>query len=249
MNAFRPFGLILLTLFSFTAPAQQMAGVVSYNRVEYWTKIYSRATYLSREEKDRIQQTFKNDDGETTKMKLLFTPDQSLYTYESEQAQTDDGRYSWRHSDYIIQRNFKDEKKTEIEETLGKTYLIEDSLRAPNWKVMNQIKDIAGHICMKAVTEDTVRNQKITAWFAQDIPVPAGPERYFGLPGLILELDLNDGDVLITATKIDFKDVSKDVVLAKKPKGRKLTDAGYDKLIGDYIKDSIKGHRFPYIRY
>lgn len=251
MNAFRTIALILLTLLSLTAPAQQTAGIVSYNRVEYWTKIYAGLTFLSREEKDRIEQTFKNDNESTTKMKLLFTPDQSLYTYESEQAQSDDGRYSWRNSDYIIQRNFKDEKKTEIEETLGKTFVVEDSLQMPNWKVMNQIKDIAGHICMKAVTEDPIKNQKVTAWFAQDIPVQAGPERYFGLPGLIMELDINDGAVVITATKVEFKDVSKEVALPKKLKGKKLTGSEYSKLIHEHIQDSIKAHRNPYwaIRY
>jgi GLPGLI family protein len=127
---------------------------------------------------------------------------------------------------------------------------VDDSLHTPKWKVMNQIKDVAGYICMKAVTEDTVKKQKITAWFAGDIPISAGPERYFGLPGVILELDINEGDVVITATKIEFKKLDKELIIPK-TKGKKIKDADYDALLRKHLKDSIKSQRNPYwaIRY
>jgi GLPGLI family protein len=98
---------------------------------------------------------------------------------------------------------------------------------------------------MKAVTVDTVKKQTITAWFAQDIPVQAGPERFFGLPGLILELDVNDGDVTIIASKVEFKKLTNEFSL-KKMKGKKISDAEYNKIIADFIKESIKGERNPY---
>jgi GLPGLI family protein len=128
---------------------------------------------------------------------------------------------------------------------LGKTYIVDDTLHTPTWKILNQIKEVAGYICMKAETVDTVKNQKITAWFAQDIPVMAGPERYFGLPGLILELDINEGDVTIVASKVEFKKLTNEFNL-KKIKGKKISDAEYTKIIADFIKDSIKGERNPY---
>ena len=122
---------------------------------------------------------------------------------------------------------------------------MDDTLHAPTWKILNQIKEVAGYICMKAVTVDTVKNQTITAWFAQDIPVQAGPERFFGLPGLILELDVNDGDVTIIASKVEFKKLTNEFNL-KKMKGKKISDAEYNKIIADFIKESIKGERNPF---
>jgi GLPGLI family protein len=122
---------------------------------------------------------------------------------------------------------------------------VDDTLHAPTWKILNQIKEVAGYICMKAVTVDTVKKQTITAWFAQDIPVQAGPERFFGLPGLILELDVNDGDVTIIASKVEFKKLTNEFNL-KKMKGKKISDAEYNKIIADFIKESIKGERNPY---
>jgi GLPGLI family protein len=140
---------------------------------------------------------------------------------------------------------------TDVFEILGKTYIIEDSLQVPNWKILNDIKEVAGHICMKAMVEDTIKKQKIVAWFAQDIMLNAGPERLWGLPGLILELDINDGTVLIEASKIEFKKLNQEMALPKKLKGKKLNEKAYQEMTDKFIKEKIKEEMNPYwsIRY
>jgi GLPGLI family protein len=236
--------LFVFLLLSVGAWAQQAQGVVTYERVEHWPRIISRLTFMSNEEKDRIKQTWgSTDEGWKQKMKLVFTPTQSLYVYG--EAENTDGGYSWRRSEYAVARNFEKETKAELLEMLGRVYVLEDSLKAPNWKIMNQLKDIAGHVCMKAVTEDPIRNQKITAWFAQDIESLAGPEQYFGLPGLILELDINEGDVVVTATDVQLREVGKEAAVPKM-KGKKIKQADHDALITAHIRDSVKAYRNPF---
>ncbi|GAB3978435.1 GLPGLI family protein [Spirosoma terrae] len=241
--------IILCLLTSSAAMAQKTEGIVTYERKTYWTKLIARLTFLSQEQKDRAAQTWKNDDEYKEKMKLAFNANESLYAYPTDEPT--DGGYSWRNSDLFLYRNFEKDKKTDIIEMLGKTYIVEDSLHTPSWKIGNQIKDIAGYICMKAETEDPIKKQKITAWFAQDIPVPAGPERYNGLPGLILELNINDGDVIIEATNVTFKSLTPDDLKLPKTKGKKINDAAYDALIKQHVAESISAHRNPYwaIRY
>jgi GLPGLI family protein len=255
--------LFLLLLLTISARGQQTEGVVNYERVTHWAKMYARLTYLSQEEKDRIQNTWKNDDEDKQKMKLTFNADQSQYTYAEEQGQTENGDYSWRQNDYIINRDFAKERTTDIIEMLGKTYIIEDSLRVPVWKIGDQIKDVAGHLCMKATTDDPIRGQHIVAWFAQDIPVSAGPERYAGLPGIILELDINNGDVVIEAKKIELKPATTESAgqaaatnarawtKLPKLKGKRINEKDYNTLISNHISQSIKAHRNPFwsIRY
>ncbi|GAB3246540.1 GLPGLI family protein [Larkinella harenae] len=245
------FLIFILLAVGIPVTAQKLEGVVTYDRTQDYVKIMSRLTFLSLDQKERMKATSKNYSSSSTKMVLYFNEDQSLYTNESEYWRSENGQWSYRNSDYIIRRDFKNETKADVIEMLGKTYLIEDSLQTPKWKILNQLKDIAGHICMKAETEDPIKQQKITAWFAQDIPVSAGPEQYFGLPGLILELDLNDGDAVITASKIELRDVSKELTATKKAKGRKIKTADYDKLIKDHIQTSMKAQENPYwtIRY
>ena len=53
----------------------------------------------------------------------------------------------------------------------------------------------------------------ITAWYSPEIPVSQGPENYWGLPGLILEV--NDGKTTILCSKVvlNLKDkVEKEVL-------------------------------------
>ncbi len=246
---------ILLTIISLAlwglgdfAFAQKTEGVVSYNRTVYWIKILNRMTYLTQEEKDRDRLTWgKFEDNELNppeKLTLFFNANQSLYSADKDDENSDGG-YAWRKSTMLYQRDFEKETQTDMEDILGKTYLLQDSLHAPNWRIMNEIKDINGYICMKAETTNSVKEQKIVAWFAQDIPVSAGPEQFHGLPGLILEIDINNGECIIEAKKIEFKDVSKDLILPKL-KGKKLTENERNQIIKKHIFEQMQAHRWPY---
>ncbi len=238
--------LVLCLLTSSVTMAQKTEGVATYVRKEYWLKIVNRLTFLSQEQRDRETQTWKNwaENNKGIKMKLEFSPNESRYTYFSDEPE--EGGYSWRKSEFYVYRNFEKDKKTDIIEMLGKTYVIDDSLHAPVWKIGNQIKEVAGYICMKAETEDPIKKQKITAWFAQDIPVSAGPERVNGLPGLILELDVNDGDVIIEATNVTFRTLTPDDLKLPKLKGKKINDSAYDAIIQQHIADRMTAHQSPY---
>lgn len=244
---------MLLALLSLAAPyARAQEGIVHYERFYYWVKIGQKMPYLSQEEKDRMKMTFSRweEDQKGEPMKLIFSPDASLYTYGRESGETDDGQWSWRQDEFMVYHDFKNEKTHELVEMLSRTYVLEDSLRTPRWKILNQVKEIAGYVCMKAEARDTVRGQTITAWFADKLPAQAGPERYFGLPGLILELDVNDGDVILTAKSVELKPVAGQLKLPRM-KGRKINEAAFQKLIADHIADAIKQQRNPYwsIRY
>jgi GLPGLI family protein len=235
----------LLLLITFTVSAQKTEGTITYDKVYHWTKLYSRLTYLSNEEKDRMKRVWANDDEQKQDMVLFFNDKQSYYSYPKEKEAGEEG-YSWRDREFKIYRNFETEKRTDAVEMLGKTYIVEDSLQLPKWKVMNKIREIGGYMCMMAVTEDTIKKQKLTAWFADNIPVSAGPEMYSGLPGLILELDINDGDIVITAKKIELKPLTESIDVPKKLKGKKITTAKYQEMLITHIRDSEKAHRNPF---
>lgn len=241
--------MICFLLGNLPAWAQQEGVVVTYEKEHFWSKIYDRLTFLSEEERSRIKTTWgSHDEGYKTKGQLFATAAESKYNDMEPEA---DGGWRGRTSEFMVYRNLDTGRKTEIEEFAGKTLVIDDSLKTPAWKVLNKIKDINGYLCMMAVAEDTVRDAKLTAWFASDLPYNTGPERYFGLPGLIMELNVNDGEVIFLATKVEKKPIADEVKLPKKMKGKKITTADYDKMLKTYINDSMKSHRNPYwnIRY
>ncbi|UXE65926.1 MAG: GLPGLI family protein [Chryseotalea sp. WA131a] len=45
------------------------------------------------------------------------------------------------------------------------------------------------------------------AWFALDIPISSGPDRFWALPGLIVELSFSERTLINIAEKIEFSSV------------------------------------------
>lgn len=243
--------LFSLFLLAFGAQAQPSEGVVIYTRKTDWVKLSARLSYLSQEQKDRIANRDRNDEENKEKMKLVFSPSASMYSFESESGESETGRYTWRNPDLFYYRDFDKEQQIDVEETLGKTYIVEDSLRLPKWKIGNQIREIAGHMCLDASTFDPVKQHAIKAWFAQDIAAQAGPEKYCGLPGLILELDIDEGVIVVEAKTVSLKSVVAELKPPKAKKGKKVDEKGFATLIKNHIAEQIKEQQNPYwtIRY
>ena len=66
-----------------------------------------------------------------------------------------------------------------------------DSIPTLKWDFSGEDNDtIMGYECRKATTEFAGR--QYTAWFAPEIPLPFGPYKFGGLPGLILKIE--DGE-------------------------------------------------------
>lgn len=228
----------------------QTEGVIHYTRTSSWSKMRNSLPFLSKQEKEKATYMWGGRD-EWKQFTLLYFNEKGSKYIDSDEKNDESEGWSGRKEAYSINRNFAQNTQTDIIEMIGKTYIVEDSLQIPNWKILNDIKDVAGHICMKASVEDTIKRQKIIAWFAQDMPLNAGPERYCGLPGVILELDVNDGAVMITADKIETKKLTQELDLPKKMKGKKVNEAEYLSMIKDFINEKIKEERNPFwiIRY
>lgn len=251
MNLTRSLFYLLLILSSVPISAQNTTGEIMYERTSYWVKIMEELPYMSQAEKDRAMLTWGSDDGYSSNYILRFTEHESSYTHDETGATDEDGGWTWRKDDYLIYRDFKTMRRTDWMEMLDRTYLVEDELQFSKWKIRSEIKDIEGYVCMSAETWDTIKNQHIIAWFTDEIPLPIGPEMLSGLPGAILEMEVNGGALVVTAKKIDLKPMPDGVGLPKKMKGKKIDLETYQDLIETYLKDSIGAQRNPYwgIRY
>ena len=75
---------------------------------------------------------------------------------------------------------------------------------------------------------DLPKEITITAWYTPEIPINQGPEGYWGLPGLILEV--NDGKTIMLCSKIVLN--SKDKVEIKAPtNGKVVSQKEYDETV------------------
>ncbi len=67
----------------------------------------------------------------------------------------------------------------------GEQIYVKEVAPEQNWKIEKETKKIGSFLCKKATT--TFRGRNYTAWFTTQIPLPFGPWKLKGLPGLILE--------------------------------------------------------------
>lgn len=153
--------------------------------------------------------------------------------------------------------NFTQSKTVQATELGGKNFLIVDSIKQQPWKMGEETKKILGHTCYKAsrkvamptrmmirsITSENgnktdssnkelkniPKESDLIVWYATDIITPAGPENYGTLPGAILEVNLNDGQTLITATEIKNSFNAKE--LKEPTKGKVVTQVEYRKMM------------------
>jgi GLPGLI family protein len=188
------------------------------------------------------------------RFELLFGNNQSLWKPVEEDA-ADQGEWSGNGmqirimapgSEDITYHNFGATRKVELRELAAKKYILEDSIRSMNWKLSGESKKILNYDCFKATAQRIAKRtmvnmdngkmerkevedtMNITAWFTNAIPVSAGPDQYQGqLPGMILEVDVNNGRTTIKAIEISGK---VDVAVIKEPKGgKKVTQDEFNK--------------------
>ncbi|MCA6066540.1 GLPGLI family protein [Chryseobacterium sp. RG1] len=90
----------------------------------------------------------------------------------------------------------------------SKEFFIYDKVPKPDWKIdEKETKKILGYNCIKAT--GIFRGSKVTAYFTKELPYSAGPFKFFGLPGLILDIrtDNKDHDIW-KAESVDINDKS-----------------------------------------
>lgn len=90
---------------------------------------------------------------------------------------------------YEVFRNYPEEGKqsvTDLESMLNLNYLYEEDIPTIVWNISNEKQIILNYSCTKATT--TFRGRQFNAWFTTEIPIPYGPWKFGGLPGLILKI-------------------------------------------------------------
>ncbi len=160
--------------------------------------------------------------------------------------------------------NRKQNKQIFENDILGKEFLVTDEITNWNWELKSETKNIGGYLCNKAesivkvsaaemqeyqdylkkgsnqktslVIQSEPKDNVITAWYTSEIPVNHGPDKYSGLPGLILEV--NDDDVILLCSKVILN--PKDKVKIKIPNtGESVTQEKFDKTQKDKM-NSLK---------
>lgn len=153
----------------------------------------------------------------------------------------------------LLYKNIGEQSYTKEEDLMGKPFLVQDSLRIYDWELTGNTKKIGEYEVQEAkysriidsksfsmgmdemeLTKDTIN---VTAWFAPQIPVSHGPADFWGLPGLILELQ-NEG-LTYLADRIVLNPTDP-VAIEVPKKGQKISNEEYRALADEKMKDMMK---------
>ncbi len=225
------FSILCFVIFLAEARAQSpKEGIVYYDQVQKFKAMMNINGEMTTEEK---QKTFP--------VTLTFNLTESLFQRAEEDEESDNGgmkmKFHRPHRD--VYNNFKTLQQKDATEMMGKNYLIEDSLIQKDWKIGAETKVILGYPCQKAVYNDTAKKQNTVAWFTTNIPCPSGPELNVMLPGMILELDENEGKNHFLATKVELKKINaKDLEAPKE--GKKIDRAAFMAMVDEQRKKMEK---------
>lgn len=135
------------------------------------------------EEEEEVEEIFDLDDGRQVQFIGKSTPNPDRFK--------------------IIEKIFyKDylNKKIYAELFTNEKKQIVDDFFDWNWEITDEEKEINGYLCKKAITR--IQGYHFEAWFTEDIPISTGPEKFDGLPGLILYV--NTGGIELVAKSIKF---------------------------------------------
>jgi len=137
-------------------------------------------------------------------------------------------------ADKLLYKNIAEQVYLQEDEMMGKEFLIKDVLEPAEWELTGESKKIGNYTAQKATYSKIIDSQRfstgmtemenvkdtisVTAWFTPEIPVSHGPSNYFGLPGLILELQ-NQGSTLI-CDRIELNPSANPVAIELPKKGK-----------------------------
>ena len=116
--------------------------------------------------------------------------------------------------------------------------MYEETLPEIDWELQDSVSNICGHPCRGART--TFRGRAYYVFYAEDIPVSAGPWKLSGLPGLILHADVDDGKFIFHATRVDPS--SRAPILWQKYPYIKVNRNQYDKMLDQLLHNFLTAY-------
>lgn len=216
---------LLLTLFTVTASAQNLEVEYLHVATQNGQRVVSPRTlflrgeqslllqHLANRDKPSVQEV-NNNDG-TVGYKVNFKADDNTFTFIDRQSG----------------------EITAHAPLFGESFLINEPVTKIDWSMTGETKTVAEHECHEAI--GTFRGRTYSAWFTLDIPISAGPFKFTGLPGLILEIADEDGQFSWHCKSIRPLSTAKEQLIKKPTKGKELSLPEFYDLI-----ETIMGRRF-----
>jgi GLPGLI family protein len=251
---------VVISVFAVRTVVAQQSGVITYETKQN----LHRNLPKEREGMKAMMPEFR-----TTKNQLFFNESESLYKpiiedEEEDMVSTPQGggggvvmRFQMPNQEVYFHAG--EQMAFTSQEFNGKQYRIMDSTTTAPWKFGTETKMILGYECKQAfyTTTETVNavkvtgsgppeiekrtiTREITAWYTDKIRFSLGPDKFYSLPGTVLAIDINNGERVTVATKIDLRALKKNE-LKMPEKGDKISQGEFRKMRDEQMQKMRQG--------
>lgn len=245
--------LLILILFSTNVWAQfarfPVNGVIEYEKkVNMYALIKKMINEDNESYMNMALESYKKTQPQfkTVKSSLSFTKDKSFFSPEKPSSASSSNFDSYPGVSQIntVYNDFTSNTSIIQKTVFEETFLVKDTTREINWKITDEVRDIAGYSCRRAnaIIMDSIY---VVAFYTDAIPVSSGPESFSGLPGMILGVALPHENITWFATSVIDKPLEKPLVppikgKATDNKGLRKTLESSLKQYGDYLQMALK---------
>lgn len=142
----------------------------------------------------------------TTNWDYSFNDSTSVYRAKPKESLGDNAFFFSSDNTDELFTDFAKSKRVKRKSIMGDDFILKDSIPRLHWKIMHDLRKIAGYECRKAIAKinDTVT---VVAFYTDEILLKGGPEGFTGLPGMILGLAIPRYRTTWFATKVEAKNV------------------------------------------
>ncbi|MEO1253601.1 MAG: GLPGLI family protein [Bacteroidota bacterium] len=242
-------GVLISIFIIHSTKAQKFEGIATYMSDRDMGELSISGKQFSKATQDQLQAQLKKQFQK--EYELSFNLTESLWkeveSLDSGPAKANANGVSITitSGDASTYKNTSKKSYIESKESFSKRFLISDELKERKWKMTGATKKIGSYVCYEAtyenirekktfsISDETKKNKTvtdttlITAWYTPEIPVPQGPDKYWGLPGLILEI--TDGKLSYLCTKVVLNP-EKGIDIKVPDKGKEISPEEYAKL-------------------
>lgn len=206
-------------------------------KIEYERKTNTHRLYFSGEESS-FWEEFKKmvPQFRTDYFNLIFNEDKSIYKIGKENNDQKTGFFESPANGNTVYKDFNQQVSVSQKQVFESLFLISDSLKKLQWKLLPETRTIAGFECHKALTKicDSV---VVVAFYTDEIISSGGPESFGGLPGMILEIAIPRLYTTWTATKLVQIADAEEKMIMPPIKGRKANQKEMASKVNEGIKD------------
>jgi len=260
MKSFINATTIILLVWSTTVLGQEFTGMATY-KTDMKMDFKMDSTQVGSDEMDLIHQqiTFANQ----KEFQLSFNKSESNWKEQEQLEKPSNGATGIQiqivgmggGADGLLYKNIPTKKTKESRDASGKLFLISGELEPYEWEMTTETKQIGKYTCYKAIVKREVTqthtsevNGKIeektkqiiettTAWYTPEIPINHGPDMFWGLPGLILEV--NSGNRIMICTQVVLNP-EEAVTIEIPSKGKKVTSEEFKKIMDEQAEKLMK---------